>query len=91
MGAKYLAVDEVDHLIAFLMTLSGETILPEDMGPTPEVAIDFGMNIDEGKPTRGKIMAAGLRCIGCRLCAVACPDIAFQVYVHGTFYQFFSY
>ncbi len=31
------------------------------------------------------------RCIGCRLCAITCPDVAIQIYAHGTRYQFFPY
>ncbi len=31
------------------------------------------------------------RCIGCRLCAVTCPDVAIQVGVNGTQYNFFAY
>ena len=30
-------------------------------------------------------------CIGCRLCAITCPDVAVEVFVHGTQYQFFNY
>ena len=31
------------------------------------------------------------RCIGCRMCAVSCPDVAIEVYVEGSQYEFFSY
>jgi len=31
------------------------------------------------------------RCIGCRLCAVSCPDVAIEVFVEGTRYDFFNY
>jgi 2-oxoglutarate ferredoxin oxidoreductase subunit delta len=31
------------------------------------------------------------RCIGCRLCAISCPDVAIEVFVDGTQYEFFAY
>jgi 2-oxoglutarate ferredoxin oxidoreductase subunit delta len=31
------------------------------------------------------------RCIGCRLCAITCPDVAIEVGVNGTQYNFFPY
>lgn len=31
------------------------------------------------------------RCIGCRLCAITCPDVAIEVGINGTQYNFFSY
>ena len=31
------------------------------------------------------------RCFGCRLCAINCPDVAIEVFVHGTHYRFFDY
>ena len=31
------------------------------------------------------------RCIGCRMCAITCPDVAIEVGVHGTQYNFFPY
>jgi len=31
------------------------------------------------------------RCIGCRLCAVTCPDVAIEVFIDGTQYEFFAY
>jgi 2-oxoglutarate ferredoxin oxidoreductase subunit delta len=30
-------------------------------------------------------------CFGCRLCAINCPDVAIEVFVHGTHYRFFDY
>ena len=31
------------------------------------------------------------RCIGCRLCAVSCPDVAIEVHVNGVQYVHFDY
>ena len=31
------------------------------------------------------------KCLGCRLCAINCPDVAIEVFVHGAQYQFFHY
>ncbi len=31
------------------------------------------------------------RCVGCCLCAINCPDVAIEVFVHGTQYKFFEY
>ena len=31
------------------------------------------------------------RCIGCRLCAITCPDVAIDVGINGTQYNFFQY
>jgi Fe-S-cluster-containing hydrogenase component 2 len=31
------------------------------------------------------------RCIGCRICAIVCPDVAIEVYVEGTHYELFAY
>ncbi len=31
------------------------------------------------------------RCIGCRLCAINCPDVAIEIFVNGTLYQFVEY
>lgn len=30
-------------------------------------------------------------CIGCLLCAISCPDVAIEVFVHGTQYRFVEY
>lgn len=30
-------------------------------------------------------------CLGCRMCAITCPDVAIEVSVHGTMYQYFEY
>jgi len=31
------------------------------------------------------------RCLGCRVCAVVCPDVAIQVEVEGAVYRYFDY
>jgi 2-oxoglutarate ferredoxin oxidoreductase subunit delta len=31
------------------------------------------------------------RCIGCRICAVVCPDVAITVDAHGTQFLLFEY
>jgi len=31
------------------------------------------------------------RCIGCRLCAIVCPDVAVEVYTNGLQYHLFQY
>lgn len=31
------------------------------------------------------------RCLGCRMCGVVCPDVAIEVMVEGTQYEFFAY
>jgi 2-oxoglutarate ferredoxin oxidoreductase subunit delta len=31
------------------------------------------------------------RCIGCRICAVVCPDVAITVDTHGTQFVLFEY
>ena len=56
----------------------------------PQGVIEMSKNLnDKGYFFAGP--ANQFLCIGCRLCAIACPDIAIQVYVHGAYYQFFSY
>jgi NAD-dependent dihydropyrimidine dehydrogenase PreA subunit len=32
-----------------------------------------------------------MRCIGCRLCCITCPDVAIEMQVHGTMYHYFAY
>jgi len=31
------------------------------------------------------------KCIGCRICAIMCPDVAIEVHTHGTQFQLFEY
>ena len=31
------------------------------------------------------------RCLGCGFCAINCPDVAIEVFVHGTQYKFIEY
>ncbi len=31
------------------------------------------------------------RCLGCQMCAISCPDVAIEVYIEGTQYEFFAY
>jgi NAD-dependent dihydropyrimidine dehydrogenase PreA subunit len=31
------------------------------------------------------------RCIGCRICAITCPDAAIEVHCHGTLFSLYSY
>ena len=30
-------------------------------------------------------------CLGCRICAIVCPDVAVEVAVHGCQYNYFEY
>lgn len=36
-------------------------------------------------------VTAQMRCIGCRLCCITCPDVAIRMRIHGTFYRYFQY
>lgn len=36
-------------------------------------------------------LAKPSHCIGCRMCAISCPDCAIEVFVEGTQYEFFNY
>jgi NAD-dependent dihydropyrimidine dehydrogenase PreA subunit len=31
------------------------------------------------------------RCIGCRICAITCPDVAIEVHSNGLVYSLFDY
>ena len=31
------------------------------------------------------------RCIGCRICAITCPDTAIEVHTNGTVFALFDY
>jgi len=31
------------------------------------------------------------KCIGCRICAITCPDVAIEVLTHGTQFTLFEY
>jgi 2-oxoglutarate ferredoxin oxidoreductase subunit delta len=31
------------------------------------------------------------RCIGCRICAITCPDVAIEVHGNGLVYSLFDY
>lgn len=31
------------------------------------------------------------KCVGCRICCVVCPDVAIEMSVFGTMYQYFEY
>ncbi|OGL48895.1 MAG: hypothetical protein A2161_11830 [Candidatus Schekmanbacteria bacterium RBG_13_48_7] len=33
----------------------------------------------------------GSKCIGCRICAISCPDVAIEIKMNGTMYNFFEY
>ncbi|HUU03790.1 MAG TPA: 4Fe-4S binding protein [Myxococcota bacterium] len=43
------------------------------------------------KGYRYSVVSDESRCIGCRLCAISCPDVAIEVFVEGTQYEFFQY
>jgi 2-oxoglutarate ferredoxin oxidoreductase subunit delta len=30
-------------------------------------------------------------CLGCRICAITCPDVAIEIAVHGCQYNYFDY
>jgi Fe-S-cluster-containing hydrogenase component 2 len=36
-------------------------------------------------------MVEQMRCIGCRLCCITCPDMAIEMRVNGAMYHYFSY
>jgi Pyruvate/2-oxoacid:ferredoxin oxidoreductase delta subunit len=32
-----------------------------------------------------------MRCIGCRVCCITCPEVAITMHVHGTMIHYFRY
>ena len=36
-------------------------------------------------------LAEPSKCIGCRICAITCPDVAIEVHTHGTQFVLFEY
>jgi len=43
---------------------------------------------------KGYFFASPVRqshCIGCRICAIVCPDVAIEVAVEGVWYHYFAY
>jgi len=48
-------------------------------------------DILNAKGYRYSVVSDESRCIGCRLCAISCPDVAIEVFVEGTQYEFFQY
>jgi len=52
------------------------------------------LSMSEGFNTKGypySVSVAPSRCIGCRICAISCPEVAIEVFVEGTMYEFFTY
>ncbi|MBW2261004.1 MAG: tungsten formylmethanofuran dehydrogenase [Deltaproteobacteria bacterium] len=37
------------------------------------------------------LVERGPRCIGCRMCAVMCPDVAIEIGIHGVQYNLYEY
>jgi mono/diheme cytochrome c family protein len=65
-GGRYLSAEELDDLIAFLLTLRGEEVPEVDIRPTPEVDVDLGISLEEGNAARGRqLPAVTYRCAGC--------------------------
>lgn len=69
VAAEYLTPTELEDLIAFLLTLKGDTVSAVTMEAMPEPDIDLGMPIDtEGNATRGeKLTAVVRRCVACHV------------------------
>jgi mono/diheme cytochrome c family protein len=68
MGAKFLSEQEVEDVVAFLLTLTGGVVPEVDTTadePLLEGEIDLGMVIEEGNSTRGRIAGSTFRCTGC--------------------------
>lgn len=68
VAADLLIEEEIEDLMAFLLSLSGETVSAADIMPTPEVDIDLAMQIEEGNPKRGEVLTGVVhRCVGCHV------------------------
>ena len=44
-----------------------------------------------GYPDRYGSLTDVTLCIGCRMCCITCPDVAIEMQVAGTAYQYFTY
>ena len=56
----------------------------------PQDILRMSENLN-AKGYRYSVVSDESRCIGCRLCAITCPDVAIEVFVEGTQYEFFQY
>ncbi len=56
----------------------------------PQKVLAIGRDLNARGNFYAKV-ADGRRCIGCRLCCITCPDVAIEMRVSGTLYEYFAY